>query len=130
MSGKIRHSEMRILGEQIAILERRACSSFAALQEAVQKCGGGRGGCEGEMVVVLFATKVGKLRSWGAALAMESCTLILSLVPMRSHRQGCRPPDRLRLASCHTIHTVECRLAVGKAIHHERISQAFLIFLP
>lgn len=37
------------------------------------------------MVVVLFATKVEKLRSWGTALAMESCTLIWALVPKRIH---------------------------------------------
>jgi hypothetical protein len=61
------------------------CSSFAALQKAVRRCGGGRGGVEGEMMVVLFATKVEKLRSWGTALAMESCTLIWALVLKRSH---------------------------------------------
>lgn len=72
------------------------------------------------MVVVTIATKVWKLRSWGAALAMESCTLVWPLGPKRTHSA----PDRLRLASCHTIPTVECRLAVGEAIHHERISQA------
>lgn len=38
------HRGIRILGEQIAILERRACSSFAALQESVQRGSGGRGG--------------------------------------------------------------------------------------
>lgn len=86
-------------------------------------------GWRGELVLV-FATKGWKVAKLGDSLAMESCTLIWALVPKRAPLQGCRPPGSLRLASCHTIPTVECRLAVGKAIHHERISQAILLVCP
>jgi hypothetical protein len=77
------HWGIRILGEQIVILE-----SFAALQKAVQRCGVGREGSKGRWCL-LVATKVEKLRSWGGCSCYGALHAYLGTMPeAQPHGQG------------------------------------------